>query len=87
MRELDGGGGDDLALEDPAATLGEGVGEAGKKPVAVEVAEALKLKGGGGVCGGMEVDWVHSGVRIVSPCKGSHRCDPVRLDGLERENI
>ena len=42
--ELHGGGGEGLAVEDPAATVGEGGGEGGEKAVALFVAEALDVE-------------------------------------------
>jgi hypothetical protein len=42
--ELHGGGREGLAVEDPAATIGEGRGEDGKEAVALFVAEALDIE-------------------------------------------
>ena len=43
--ELDGGGGEGLAVEDPAAAVGEGEGELGQDGGALFVAEALDVDG------------------------------------------
>ena len=51
--ELHGGGGKGLAIEDPAAAVGEGGGEGGKEAVALFIAEALdveRLHGYMGLC-------------------------------------
>lgn len=42
--ELHAGGGEGFAVEDPAATVGEGGGEGGKKAVAFFVTEALDVE-------------------------------------------